>query len=179
MWKCVEKCQKVWKSAETILPFSCCPLVFLWMLAVDLLNVFSLGPLPSKIPLSTLVDISDIFYFFLLGEWEGEFEAPEGGGIGFFIENARKGAGILQEGEGPGGCLQQITGFWGGGGKYFFSGPKCPPSHSNITDRLKILGELISVKITARLPTKMFPELFFQDYRNHWLASLWSLSPSL
>ena len=30
MWKCVEKCQKVWKGAETILPFSCCPLVFLW-----------------------------------------------------------------------------------------------------------------------------------------------------
>ena len=25
-----EKCYKVWKSAETILPFSCCPLVFLW-----------------------------------------------------------------------------------------------------------------------------------------------------
>ena len=30
MWKCVEKCQKVCKSAETILPFNCCPLVFLW-----------------------------------------------------------------------------------------------------------------------------------------------------
>ena len=27
-------------------------------------------------------------------------------------------------------------------------------------DRKKILGELISVKITAWLPTKMFPELF-------------------
>ena len=26
----MENCQKVWKSAETILPFSCCPLVFLW-----------------------------------------------------------------------------------------------------------------------------------------------------
>ena len=24
----MENCQKVWKSAETILPFSCCPLVF-------------------------------------------------------------------------------------------------------------------------------------------------------
>ena len=30
VWKCVKKCQKVWKSAKTILPFSCCPLVFLW-----------------------------------------------------------------------------------------------------------------------------------------------------
>ena len=27
----MEKCQKVWNSAETILPFSCCPLVFLWL----------------------------------------------------------------------------------------------------------------------------------------------------
>ena len=28
VWKCVEKCQKVWKSDETILPFSCCPFGF-------------------------------------------------------------------------------------------------------------------------------------------------------
>ena len=34
MWVCVEKCQTVWKSAETILPFSCCPLVLLWFLCV-------------------------------------------------------------------------------------------------------------------------------------------------
>ena len=27
-WKSVEKCDRVWKSTETILPFSCCPLVF-------------------------------------------------------------------------------------------------------------------------------------------------------
>ena len=36
--KVLKKCEKVWKSArkcenaETILPFSCCPLVFLWLL---------------------------------------------------------------------------------------------------------------------------------------------------
>ena len=36
-WKTLKKCemsgkdQKVWKSAETILPFGCCPLVFLWL----------------------------------------------------------------------------------------------------------------------------------------------------
>ena len=32
-WKSAKKCQKVWKivkNYETILPFSCCPLVFLW-----------------------------------------------------------------------------------------------------------------------------------------------------
>ena len=27
MWKGAEKCQKVWESAETILPFGCCPSV--------------------------------------------------------------------------------------------------------------------------------------------------------
>ena len=32
----------------------------------------------------SLVDVLDIFYFFLLGEGEkGESEAPGGGGIGF------------------------------------------------------------------------------------------------
>ena len=33
LWKSVKKCEKVWKSVknyETILPFSCCPLVFPW-----------------------------------------------------------------------------------------------------------------------------------------------------
>ena len=34
-WKSVEKCQKVWKSAETILPVSCCPLVFLGRFPYD------------------------------------------------------------------------------------------------------------------------------------------------
>ena len=32
-WKSAKKCEKVWKSVknyETILPFSCCPLVFPW-----------------------------------------------------------------------------------------------------------------------------------------------------
>ena len=35
---------------------------------------------------SFLVDVSDIyFFFFLLGEGKGEFEAPgEGGGVGFY-----------------------------------------------------------------------------------------------
>ena len=37
--------------------------------------------------------------------------------------------------------------------------------HINITDQKTILGDLISVKITAWLPTKMFPELLCQDYR--------------
>ena len=37
VWKKCEKCrkcEKVWKSAEAILPFSCCPLAFLWLLVL-------------------------------------------------------------------------------------------------------------------------------------------------
>ena len=32
LWKSAKKCEKVRKNYETILPFSCCPLVFLWVL---------------------------------------------------------------------------------------------------------------------------------------------------
>ena len=54
-----------------------------------------------------------------------------GGGVD--LKNARRGAvsqgrgvGGARGREGPGGCL---PGIWGwGGAKYFFSGPKCPPS---------------------------------------------------
>ena len=39
------------------------------------------------------MDVSDTFYFlFLLGEGEGEFEAP-GGRVGSFIENPGRGVG--------------------------------------------------------------------------------------
>ena len=76
-----------------------------------------------------LVDVSDIFYFFLLGGGEGEFGATWRGGGRFFIENPKGGGTGLSGGggRGPGGCVQ---GIWGGGGaKYFlFSGPKRPPS---------------------------------------------------
>ena len=41
-WKTLKKCENVWKiakkcekSAETILPFSCCPLVFLWLVLIS------------------------------------------------------------------------------------------------------------------------------------------------
>ena len=45
----------------------------------------------------------------------------------------------------------------------------CPHKHYRPN---KILGALISVEITAWLPTKMFPELFCQDYRNYRHNSL-------
>ena len=70
------------------------------------------------------------FLFFLLGEGGRRSPRCRGGGTGdrFFIENPKEG-GVSSTGgaEGPGGCLWQIGEFGGGGAKYFFSGPKCPP----------------------------------------------------
>ena len=75
---------------------------------------------------------------------KGESEAPrERGGIGFFKCLKIPGRGGFSGGggaEGPGGCLQRIGEFLGGGGAiyfffwgrgaiYFFSGPKRPPSY--------------------------------------------------
>ena len=55
----------------------------------------------------------------------------------FFIENPRRGGGLFSRtggAEGPGECLRQIGEFWGGGGaKYFFSGPKCPPRQARMS----------------------------------------------
>ena len=79
-----------------------------------------------------LVDVSDIFYFFCSGRGKGESEVPGGVGDRFFIENPRRGGGGGSGWEGPRGregvCTGELGGdFWGGGVKYFFSGPKCPP----------------------------------------------------
>ena len=72
------------------------------------------------------------FLFFLLRGGEGGVRGDrEGGGVGFLLKIP--GGGVSQRGwegaRGPGGCLQGIWRNWGGGGgaKYFFSGPKCPP----------------------------------------------------
>ena len=62
--------------------------------------------------LLTLVDVSDIFNFFLLGEGKGESGAPGAGGGRFFIESPRKGAGVSRR---PGRVeLGKVLG--GGGG---------------------------------------------------------------
>ena len=72
-------------------------------------------------PKMVLVDVSDIFYFFLLGGGE---RGARGAKIGFLRKIPGGGRVPTRGGEGPGGWLR---GAWGGGAKYFFSGPKCPP----------------------------------------------------
>ena len=83
-----------------------------------------------------LVDVSDIFYFFLLGEGEGEVRGREGGGGDrFCIENPRRGGGVSwwEGAEGPGGSAAK-WGTWGGL-KFFFPGPKCPPNFAGVQVR--------------------------------------------
>ena len=77
------------------------------------------------------MDVSDIFYFFRLGEERGSPRRQDGGGGSFFIENPRRGGGGFQEG--PEGVSGESGNFWGGWGglDFFFPGPNCP---SNILD---------------------------------------------
>ena len=76
------------------------------------------------------MDVSDIFYFFRLGEGKGESEAPGWGrGSVFFIENPRRGV-LPGKGGGRGEAAGRVSvGNWVvGGAKYFFSALKFPPS---------------------------------------------------
>ena len=74
------------------------------------------------------MDVSDIFYFsFLLGEGEGGVRGAKRGGEGRFLLKIPGGGGGSRRGRGfPGGLFGAI-GEFGGGSKYFFSGPKRPP----------------------------------------------------
>ena len=81
-----------------------------------------------------LVDVSDIFYFFLLGGvGKGSPRGREGGGGAIFHGKSQEGGGgsprrVEAEGRGAGRVFEGNLGIWGGGAKYFFSGPKFPPS---------------------------------------------------
>ena len=77
------------------------------------------------------MDVSNIFYFFLLEGGEGGVRgAGRGGKFGFLLKSQERGGG-LQEGRGGRGAgrVSAANWGWGGGAKYFFSGPKCPPRH--------------------------------------------------
>ena len=62
---------------------------------------------------------------------KGESEVPGGGGGGgsiFYWKSQEGGSPGGRGADGPGGCLPPNWGIGGGGAKYFFLGPKCPPS---------------------------------------------------
>ena len=65
------------------------------------------------------------YIFFLLGGGEGEVRGDREGGGRVFIETPRRG--VSREG-GRGGREGVCGEFGGGGAKFFFSGPKCPPT---------------------------------------------------
>ena len=79
---------------------------------------------PSSPPMPFLVDVSDIFYFFLVGEGEGGVWGASVWGSRFLLLKIPDGwGGGVPEGgeaEGPGGCLQRIGEFLGADAKYFF-----------------------------------------------------------
>ena len=68
-------------------------------------------------------------FFFCSGEGSGNPWRQEGAGVSFLLR-VPGGGGFPTRGggEGPGGCLR---GTLGGGAKYFFSGPKCPPRNAH------------------------------------------------
>ena len=67
---------------------------------------------PRRIQPPILVGVSDICYFFLLGEGEGGGKAPGAQGVVNFLLKIPGGGG----GEAQGGCLRRIVELGGGGG---------------------------------------------------------------
>ena len=88
------------------------------------------------------MDVSDLFYFFPAWGGEGEFEVLGGGGSWFFFLKIAGEGGCTRRqgfqegfrrgrGRGAGRVSAAYWGiFFGGGPKYFFGGPKRPPSQS-------------------------------------------------
>ena len=89
-------------------------------------SIFFRAEIPTKVAqkIKILVDVSDIFYFFSSGGGR-----VGRGGRSIFIEIPRRGGGF-EEGRGAGKVSAANWGIWGGGAKYFFSGPKCPPRNA-------------------------------------------------
>ena len=84
-----------------------------------------------------LVDASDIF--FLLGQGEGESEAPGGGrGDRFLIENPRRGGLQRRRGRGAGRVSAANWGIFGGGQIFFFG--------AEMSTKIKYILENISLE---------------------------------
>ena len=85
----------------------------------------------SYLRMTILLDVSDIFYFFPLGGGEGS-PGRQGGGGSVSVLKSPGGGGVSQKRRGGPGRVSAGN-LWGGGAKYFFSGPKCPPSKSQLS----------------------------------------------
>ena len=73
------------------------------------------------------MDVSDIFYFFCLGEGKGESGATgRGGGSVFLLKIPEGGGASPTRGGGRDGVGRVFAGNWGGGAKYFFFGAEMP-----------------------------------------------------
>ena len=82
---------------------------------------------PTKDKKVTLVDVSDIFYFFCSGAGEKEEASEEVASFFRLIQNRGRGGGFQGGGVGGGRALGECL------AKYFFSGPKFPPSYQKVT----------------------------------------------
>ena len=81
------------------------------------------------------MDVSDIFYFFLFwggGKGEASEEAARGAGLNKKQREGGWGGGFPRRRRGRGKGAGGMSVRRGGGAKYFFSGPKCPPSLLNL-----------------------------------------------
>ena len=106
-------------------------------------------------------------FFSLLGEGEGGVEAPEGGGGSDFYGKAQEG-GISRTGgaEGPGGCLQRIGEFLGGGGlNIFFRGRNV---HQGEDFRKLLPSVFLPLSLLhVEVGWRFFSEAQFQERKGH------------
>ena len=91
-----------------------------------------------------LADVSDIFCFFCSGRGKGESRRRRRWGIGFLLKSPGGGP-PGREGRGAGRVSAANWGIWGGGAKYFFGGPKCPPRFGQTVMRVpRVTGNVYS-----------------------------------
>ena len=95
-----------------------------------------------------LVDVSDIFYLFLLGEGQGESEVPRGGGgIGFLLKIPGGGS-PSRRAKGPGACLR---GIWGGrGANNFVFGAEIPTKRKKSRKAGSLVHQIARSKLQPR-----------------------------
>ena len=97
----------------------------------------------TKTLLVNLVDVSDIFYFFCLGEGKGEVRGAGRGRGTILIKNSRRGVSRGRGGEGPGACLR---GIWGGGGVNFFRGRNSHQAKQHYRHQGKAMQNLMQLR---------------------------------